>query len=68
MITDHGRAGVGCIAQQEDVIFLHPDLAVLEVLEEPGRNPIDELVEDRKAQGPRTDEIVDKARRASGGK
>ena len=48
--TDHGRAGVRSIAQHEDVTVLHPDLAVLEVLEEPGRNPIDELVEDWKAQ------------------
>jgi hypothetical protein len=48
--TDHGRAGVGCVVQHEDVTVLHSDLAVLEVLKEPGRDPIDELVEDRKAQ------------------
>jgi hypothetical protein len=50
ILADHGRAGVGCTAQHEDVTVLHPDLAVLEVLKEPGRNPIDELVEDRKAK------------------
>ena len=33
----------GCVVQHQGChAILHPDLAVLEVLEEPGRNPIDE--------------------------